>query len=95
MDSGCMVHGCYFFINNDFFLSRKTENRTKKSLPQLTYLFEKKALFLPKNDCFSQKWMLISAILGILALKGIFSEPSLCLYLRAKFQVSGIILTNP
>ena len=94
MDSGCMVHGWYFFINNDF-LSRKTENRTKKSLPQLTYLFQKKALFLPKNACFSQKQMLISAILGVLALKGIFPEPSLSLYLRAKFQVSGIILTNP
>ena len=54
MDSECMFHGCYFFINNEFFYLEKLKT-TKKSSPQLTYLFEKKALFLPKNACFSQK----------------------------------------
>ena len=36
----------------------------------------------------------ISKIKEVLVLKGIFSELGMCVYLRTKFQVSGVILTS-
>ena len=36
-DSGCMVCKTYIFINNNLFYFTKTDNKTKKSLMQLTY----------------------------------------------------------
>ena len=35
LDSGCMVYKTYIFINSNFYLT-KPENRTKKSLTQLS-----------------------------------------------------------
>ena len=50
-------------------------------------------LFLPKNAYFLQKNADISETKGVLVLKGIFLN-STYVYLRAKFQVSSIILTS-
>ena len=92
LHSGCIVCKTYIFIKSDLlsytiFLSKvtfyltKTENRTKKSLTQLShYCFEERYYFSLKRLIFCKKWW-ISTINRALELKGIFSETKfMCTY---------------
>ena len=81
--SGSRILGAYsvkltFSLRNPFYLT-KTENRTKKSLKQLShYCFE--VLFLPKNADFCKKNDDNSKIRRTLVLKGIFYYICVCTY---------------
>ena len=72
----------------------KPENRTKKSLTQLSYYcFEERYYFCQKILFFCKKNTDISKIKSILVLKGIFSETKHTRVLT-KFQAYSVILTS-
>ena len=60
-ESGRIVCKTYMFINSNLFYFIKTENRTKKSLTQLSHYY-----------CFLAKNADISKIKGAFVLRGIF-----------------------
>ena len=66
---------------------QKLKTELKNVNTALIQLLWVKALFLPKNYDNSK-------IKVVLVLQGIFSETTLCLFLRTKFQVSNKILTS-
>ena len=84
-----------FSVKVSFCLT-KTENRTtKKPNTALTILLWVKVLFWTKNANFLQKKMLTSAKLrGPRHQKVYFLKLHMGLYLRAKSEVSSIILTS-
>ena len=85
-----------FSLTAAFYLT-KIENRTKKSLTQLShYCFELWCHFCKKKNAdFLQKDADISKTKRVLVLKVIFSETIyVCVNLRTKFQVSTIIITS-
>ena len=87
-DSGRIVLKPTFSLIISFYLT-KTESRTKKSRTQLSdYCFEQKYQF------FSKEMLIFGKIEKASVLKGIFSETTICVYLRTKFEVSNIILTS-
>ena len=78
------------------FYLRKTENRTKKFLTQLShYGFEQKYYFWKKMLTFLQKNADISKIVrGLVLGKVNILKLHIGVYLRTKFQVSSIVLTS-
>ena len=94
-DFGRMVYKTYIFINSNFLSRRTWKQNCKISNTALILLLWVKVLFLPKNtDFLHKKKACTSRIKGVLVLKGIFLKLHMCVYLRTKFQVFGIILTR-
>ena len=79
-----------------FFYLTNTANRTNNlQHSSYTIALNKATIIAKKIIIFCKKNADICKIKRILVLKGIFSEIMyVCVYLRIKFQVSGIILTS-
>ena len=91
-DSGHRVCKIYVFINRTFSLA-KTENRTKKSLTQLSHYFFQWRYFLgEKTLIFCKKKLTLGKWRGPSYQKAYFLKLNTDLYLRAKFEVSSVIL---
>ena len=87
-DSGRMVRKTYIFINSNLLSYKNWKQNQKIVNIAFIPLLLVKVLYLPKNAD-------ISKIKGVLVRKSIFSETKcVCVYLRTKFHVSGIILTR-
>ena len=91
-DSGRIVCKTYIFINSNFLSYKDWKQNQKISNTALTLLLSVKVLFWTKSAIIRNAY--ISKFKRALVLKGIFSETNVCVYLRAKFEVSSIILTS-
>ena len=92
-DSGRAV--CKAFSLIVTFYHSKTENRTKKSLTQLSrYSFEWRCYFCPKMLTFCKKILTSTKLRGPWHYKVNFLRLNMCMYLRITFQVSSLILTR-
>ena len=82
------------------FCLTKTEKGTKKTNTALIQLLWIKVLIFPNADCLAKKcWLFSKKMLTSAKLRGpdtksIFSENTICVHWRTKFQVPSIILTN-
>ena len=75
------------------FCLKKTENRTKKSLTQLSHYFFQWRYFLgEKTLIFCKKKLTLGKWRGPSYQKAYFLKLKTDLYLRAKFEVSSVIL---
>ena len=90
--SGRIVCKPYISINSNLSSYKNWKQNWKTTNTALTLALWVKVLFWPKNYIFFNGD--ISKIKRALVLKDIFSETTYCVYLRAKFQVSSIILTS-
>ena len=86
-DSWCIVCKTYFSLIVPFYPK-------KNSNTNLTLLLWVKVLFWPKNTDFLQKMLTSARLRGPWYKKVYFLKLHMIAYLRAKFQVSSIILTS-
>ena len=86
-DSWCIVCKTYFSLIVPFYPK-------KNSNTNLTLLLWVKVLFWPKNTDFLKKMLTSARLMGPWYKKVYFLKLHMIVYLRAKFQVSSIILTS-
>ena len=93
-DSWCIVCKTYFSLIVPFYPKKNWKHNSEISNTNLTLLLWVKVLFWPKNTDFLQKMLTSARLRGPWYKKVYFLKLHMIAYLRAKFQVSSIILTS-